>query len=93
MAIPFADHGGIRDWRAIDSDTLYVQDRRGNWYRAELSMPAPSLHFREAIGFQTSPSGRFDRWSAIVLNGQRYSLKSLTASGPPLPRKLAKEFG
>lgn len=92
MAIPFADHGGIRNWRAVDSDTLYIQDRAGHWYRAELLGRAYDLGYSEAIGFDTGPGGRFDKFAAIVVSGRRYALKSLVASGPPLPRKLAREF-
>src|SRR5690606_7205249 len=41
--IPFVNHGGIRDWRAADGDTIYIQDRARRWYRAELMHRAPGL--------------------------------------------------
>lgn len=92
MAIPFADTGGIRNWQAVTGDTLYVQDRRGDWYLARLMGHSTDLGFAEAIGFDSGPTGRFDKFSSIVVKGRRYQLKSLVASGPPLPRDLAKEF-
>lgn len=89
MSIPFVSHGGIRDWRAIDHDTLYVQDTHRNWYRAELLSRCFDLLFAEAIGFDASGTDRFDRFSSVVVRGQRCPVKSFVASGPP-PRKERK---
>src|SRR3546814_199775 len=44
MSIPFVSHGGIRDWKAIDRDTLYVQDNHNHWYRAELMTKIGRAH-------------------------------------------------
>ena len=86
MSIPFVSHGGIRDWRAIDRDTLYVQDVHGYWYRAELMGNCLDLPYAEAIGFDASGTDRFDKFSTVIVRGQRCPLQSFVASGPP-PRK------
>lgn len=90
MSIPFVSHGGIRDWRAIDHDTLYVQDAHRNWYRAELMSRCFDLPFAQAIGFDASGTDRFDRFSSVVVRGQRCPVKSFVASGPP-PKKERKD--
>ena len=86
MSIPFVSHGGIRDWRAIDRDTLYVQDVHGYWYRAELMTSCFDLPFTETIGFAAGGTDRFDRFSSVIVRGQLCPLKSFVASGPP-PKK------
>jgi hypothetical protein len=89
MSIPFVSHGGIRDWRAIDRDTLYVQDIHRHWYRAELMGPCHDLPFTEAIGFDARGTDRFDKFSSVIVRGQRCAVQSFVASGPP-PKKERK---
>lgn len=89
--IPFVDHGGIRDWRAADGDTLYVQDAHRRWYRAELMHRATGLPFALAIGFDTGAVGSLDRFSAIVVDGQRIPLRSLVRVDGPPPKREARE--
>jgi opacity protein-like surface antigen len=89
-SIPFVNHGGIRDWRAADHDTLYVQDQRRNWYRAELFAPCLDLPFAHAIGFETRGIDRFDRFSSIRVRGQRCAVQSLVRSEPPVIERRAK---
>jgi hypothetical protein len=89
--IPFVNHGGIRDWRAVDGDTLYLQDSRRRWYRAELMHDAIGLPFAWAIGFETRGVDSFDRFSSVVVEGQRIPVRSLVrVDGPPPKREKAK---
>tara|TARA_A100001391_G_scaffold153410_1_gene111221 strand:+ start:5514 stop:5885 length:372 start_codon:yes stop_codon:yes gene_type:complete len=82
--INFVNHGGIRNWHAEDRDTLYIQDRRRNWYKAELMIPSPELPFALAIGFDTGPIGSLDRFSQVVVDGRSFPLASLVkVDGPP----------
>lgn len=89
MSIPFVSFGAIRDWRAIDHDTLYVQDVHRYWYRAELMSSCFDLPWVETIGFDASGTNRLDRFSSIIVRGQRCPFKSFVASGPP-PKKQSK---
>lgn len=85
--IPFVNHGGIRDWRATDGDTIYVQDRSRRWYRAELAYRAFGLPHAWAIGFETRGIDSFDRFSNVVIDGQRIPVRSLVqVDGPPARR-------
>jgi hypothetical protein len=88
--IPFVNHGGIRDWRAAGSDTLYVQDRHRQWYKATLMHRAIGLPFAQAIGFETRGVDSFDRFSTIVVEGQRIPVQSLVRiDAPPAKREKA----
>jgi hypothetical protein len=88
--IPFANHGGIRDWHAEDSDTLYVQDRMRRWYRAELMHRVTGLPFAWAIGFDVGGIDTFDRFSSIVVEGQRIPVRSLVRVEGPPPKSAAQ---
>lgn len=89
VRIPFANNGGIRDWRSYEKDVLYVQDRQRKWYKATLMSPAFDLRYTEAIGFDTGPTDTFDRFSTVVVAGQRYAVQSLVRVDHP-PKKPKK---
>jgi len=92
-SIPFVNQGAIRDWQAIDRDTLYVQDIQHHWYRAELMGGCLDLPYVNAIGFDARGTNRFDRFGSIVVGRQNCALKSFVASGPPLPPEKRKKVG
>ncbi len=82
--INFVDHGGIRDWRVVDRDTLLIRGTGNRWYKAELFAPAWGLNFAHAIGFDPGRgSGTFDRFSSVIVEGRRYPLRSLVQVEPP----------
>lgn len=85
--IPFVNHGGIRDFHAVDTRTLYVQDTRGRWYRATTFGRCTDLPFAQAIGFETRGGDTFDRWSSIRVRGERCTLRSVVRSDPPPSRR------
>jgi Family of unknown function (DUF6491) len=91
VSIPFANHGGIRDWQADKDRGLWVQDVHRKWYYASLMAPCTGLSFAQTIGFDTRPMGSFDRWSAIIV--PRYGrciVQNFTPSdGPPRKQKMA----
>jgi Family of unknown function (DUF6491) len=90
VSIPFANHGGIRDWRADRDRGLWVQDVHGKWYYATVMSPCLGLNFADSIGFDTHPMGHFDRFSAIVVPGSgRCTIQTLRPSGAP-PSKRDK---
>jgi hypothetical protein len=85
-SIPFANHGGIRDWKADRDQGVWIQDVHRQWYYAKLMAPCTGLNFAQAIGFDTHPLGRFDQFSAIVVPGPaggRCTVQSFTVSGAP----------
>ena len=77
-SIPFVNHGGIRDWQAPNDHTLYVQANNGTWYKADLLGVCQGLEFVTRIGFDGGISDTFDRFSKIVVRGQKCQVSSLT---------------
>lgn len=88
--IPFVNHGGIRDWRSNDRDVVYIQASNRDWYKATLMSPAYDLPYVTAIGFDTGPNDTLDKFSSIVIRGQRYPITSLERI-PGEPPKKAKD--
>jgi hypothetical protein len=85
-SIPFANHGGIRDWRADRDQGLWVQDTHRQWYYATFMSTCLGLNFAQTIAFDTQPSGRFDRFSSIFVpgpSGGRCTVQTFTKSGAP----------
>jgi hypothetical protein len=90
VKIPFANHGGIRDWEADRDQGLWVQDAHRNWFYAKFMSPCIGLNFAQSIGFDTHPMGTFDRFSAIVVPGEgRCQVQSLRVSGAPAAKDTA----
>ena len=92
--IPFANHGGVWDWHADGTHTVYFQDRHRDWYKAELIGTAIDLPWVQFIGIDASPSDRLDKWSQIYVKGQRYAFKSferIEGAPPGLKKRDAKK--
>jgi Family of unknown function (DUF6491) len=91
-SIPFVNHGGIRDWQAPNDHTLYVQGGGGKWYRADLLGTCQDLQFATRIGFDGGATDTFDRFSKIIVRGQRCQVSSLTKieGAPPTKAKHHK---
>lgn len=88
VSIPFADHNGLQSWtEGEDSDTLYVQDRRRQWYKVTLigscfQFTSPLI----SLGYTTSPGGSFDRFSKVFNPSEpnnSCAVTSVVESGPP----------
>ena len=90
-AIPFANlRGGLRSFHTDDADTVYIQDRRGDWYRAEIAGACIGLPWAMRIGVDTRGSSTFDRSSSLLVEGDRCMLTSLTRSERPIRRASRK---
>jgi hypothetical protein len=90
-SIAFANNGGIRNWQARDSRTLYVQDNRSRWYRADMSGPCVDLPYAVGIRFENRGMDRFDKFSTVRVGRDRCFINSVTASdGPPLKAKRGR---
>ena len=86
-SIVFPDRN-IDSWRANGRKGLWIRAQR-KWYYAELFMECPDLPWAESVGFVAGGPGSFDRYSYILVRGERYPLRSLTASSEP-PREERK---
>ena len=90
VSIPFVNHPrAIRSFRAPSDDLLYLQDRQGRWYRAEIGGPCFGLSWANAIGYDTRGSLSLGRGGSILVGHERCLIVSLTRSDPP-PRRHRK---
>jgi hypothetical protein len=88
VSIPFAAMGGIDDWRADGTKALYIKGRRSNeWYYARLLSSCHGLNFANTIGFDSEPSREFNRFSAILVDGQNCKLVSLIKTEKPAKKQ------
>lgn len=96
-SIPFANHGGISDWKADGTRGLWVQDVHRQWYYAELMGPCTGLDFVEKLGFETGPDGALDQHGAVSFKDagmlvQRCVFRTFVRSdGPPKAKKKQPE--
>lgn len=86
--IAFPSNATIRTFRADDEDTIYIQDRGRRWYRANVIGPCFDLPYAHAIGVDTRGSRILDRFSALIVRGERCQLNSFVrVPGPPERRR------
>lgn len=91
VTIPFANQGGVYDWKADRDRGLWIQDVHGQWYYAKLMSPCTGLNFANTIAFDTHPMGNFDRFSAIIVPHRgRCVVQSLRLSGAPPGKSVAR---
>jgi hypothetical protein len=86
VSIPFVNFGGVRTFHAEDEDSVYIEDKRRRWYRGEIIGPCWGLRWAHRIGIETKGSSSFDRYSALIVDGERCQLTSLTRSEKPARR-------
>ncbi|HEY0131669.1 MAG TPA: DUF6491 family protein [Allosphingosinicella sp.] len=91
VSIPFANHRhAIRNFEAPNDQIVYLEDRQRRWYRADLGH-CVGLKWAHSIGYDTRGSINLDSFGAILVDGQRCPIVSLTRSeGPPRKAKKAK---
>ncbi|MDA5194232.1 DUF6491 family protein [Govanella unica] len=86
--INFANfRGSIQDWRAEGNKAILIQDVGRKWYRAEFMAPCTELPFTERVGFITDSLDQIDRFSSILVRGQRCWFKSFTEIEAPTSDK------
>jgi hypothetical protein len=88
--IPFANHGGIYNWRAVNDRTLLIQARTRQWFKATLFAPCIDLSFAERVGFESNADGTFDKFSSIRVRKQKCSILSLVPTQAPAKGKSPK---
>lgn len=82
-SIPFVNTGAIRSYRPVSDTTVYIEDNRRQWYRADLFGPCFGIRDGIAIGVTTPFGGTLDNTSSFLVGRQRCPIESLVRSGPP----------
>ncbi len=85
--IVFPNQGAIRNFEPDGNEGIWLEDRQRRWYYAELLGGCQGLNFAQAIGFDTRGSASFDKFSNIIVRGERCAIASLVTANKPLPRK------
>lgn len=85
--IVFPNQGAIRSFEADGNDGMWLEDRQRRWYYADVIGACRDLNFAQAIGFDTRGSTTLDKFSSIIVRGERCPLASLVTANKPLPRK------
>ncbi|HEX8241371.1 MAG TPA: DUF6491 family protein [Allosphingosinicella sp.] len=87
--IPFMSSLNAVEWKPASNDSLYLRGPRGDWYFIRTMNRCDRLRSSPGIGFQTSALDQLDRHGAIMVQGVRCPIESITRSdGPPAkPRK------
>ena len=86
-SIPFANDGGIYDWRGDGTRGIWVQAANHKWFYGTFRSTCVGLDTANAVGFVASPSGELDHWSYVLIHGSipcRFA--SFTTSEAP-PRR------
>jgi hypothetical protein len=87
VSIPFVSHGGVKDWRATDDPTVYIQSQTGQSFKAETVGICLGLNFADRIGFDAGGTDTFDKFSRLIVRGQPCPLQSFTRVDAPPSRK------
>jgi len=88
-AIPHAARD-IQDWKVDGNRALYIRSLNGKWYHARTANVCSRLATANALGFETRGGGELDKFGAIIAQGWRCPLISVTLSdGPPKKAKRA----
>jgi hypothetical protein len=88
--IPFAKKN-IWNWQVVDDKTVLIQDQSRQWYKATLFGNCINVSFADRIGFDSNPTDTFDKFSAILVRGQRCPLMSLVKTNAPPKKVKAKK--
>jgi len=84
VSIPFVSWGGIKDWRPAGTGALFIEGRNNKWYEATFFSPCIGLAFTPlVVGFVTEPGGSIDKFSSIIVEGQRCWFRTLQETSPP----------
>ena len=88
VRIPFVQFGGVRSFRAVSDQVVYLEGRRSReWYRATMNGPCLNLSHALRIGIDTRFNGNtLDNSSRLLVDGDSCAIRSLVRSGPP-PRR------
>ena len=83
--IPFANHGGIYDWRAQGNDAIVIESQSHHFYRATFLSPCYDLKFRDRVGFVTDARDVLDKFDSVRVGEQ--TCQFITFDEVPKPEK------
>jgi hypothetical protein len=90
--IPFVSSIRSVEWKAASDESAYVRGGRGEWYLVRTTNRCTRLLSSTGLGFETSALNQLDRHGALLVEGQRCPVASITRAEKP-PRKLRPTRG
>jgi hypothetical protein len=82
--VPFVSSTGVIEWRVQDDRTLYVQAVTNRWYLVRTMNICSRMRTATTLGFVTARgTDELDRDGAILAEGQRCPIESVTRSEEP----------
>jgi hypothetical protein len=90
--IPFVSSIRNVEWKAASDESAYVRGGKGEWYLVRTTNRCTRLLSSTGLGFETSALNQLDRYGALLVEGQRCPVASITRSEKP-PRKLRPARG
>ena len=85
--IPFISSLSSIEWKPASDQAAYVRGGRGEWYLVRTTNRCTRLRSATALGFDISAQDQLDRYGALLVQGQRCPVASITRSGEPPKRK------
>jgi hypothetical protein len=81
--IPFANHGGIYDWKADGENAILIKSLSRKYYRATFMSRCIGLPFAQTIGFVTTGTDTLDKFGSILLHHENCQFQSFEAIPKP----------
>jgi hypothetical protein len=82
--IPFMSSIRSLEWKAVSDQAAYVRGGNGDWFLVRTANRCTRLRAATAIGFDVAALDQLDRYGALLVQGQRCPIASITRSeGPP----------
>jgi hypothetical protein len=87
-ALQFDQLGPVKAWRAGGENIVFVQDSKGQWYKATLFETCMSLDTSKGVKFQTEIDPATNaKESKVVVDRHICTVQTLAKSDPPPPEK------
>ena len=87
--IPFVKRDGILEWVAAAPEQVYLRGPSGDWFLVRTMGPC-RINSATTLGFETTGADQLDRHGAILAEGFRCPIESITRSeAPPEVRRRA----
>ncbi len=85
-SVPFISSTEVIEWRVLDDRNLYVRAVTNQWYLLRTLGPCARMRTATNLGFVTAGGlDELDRFGAILAEGWRCPLESVTRSAEPPP--------
>lgn len=70
VVIPFLSTTGLYGWRVGKDNSLLLEARLNNWYKATFKGYCPPLNFESRIGVVADTMGSFDKFGKVLVDDQ-----------------------